>query len=139
MAKTIPIRRTEDGGRLFIDMPDSPDNPCTACGACCAYYRVSFYCGELSDGSGGIVPAELTSKVNDFIACMRGTETGRGRCIALRGELGQAGIGCGIYPQRPSTCREFANWLPDGSPNPECQRLRAMIGLKPLPPWQDVG
>lgn len=134
MTKEIPIRRTHDNGRVFIDMPDSADNPCTACGACCAHYRVSFYCGELSDGSGGIVPVELTSKVNDFIACMQGTETGHGRCIALLGQLGQAGIGCSIYANRPSTCREFANWLEDGSPNPECQRLRGMLGLAPLPP-----
>lgn len=134
MTKDFPIRRTEDNGRIFIDTPDGPDNPCTACGACCAHYRVSFYCGELSDGSGGIVPVELTSKVNDLIACMRGTETGHGRCIALQGTLGEPGIGCRIYANRPSPCREFANWREDGSPNPECQRLRAMLGLAPLLP-----
>ena len=113
-------------------MADHPDNPCVSCGACCAYYRVSFYCGELTGGSGGYVPAELSSKVNDVIACMQGTETGQGRCVALIGELGQPGIGCRIYPNRSSTCREFANWLDDGTPNPECQKLRAKIGLAPL-------
>ncbi|WP_338052587.1 YkgJ family cysteine cluster protein [Rhodocyclus purpureus] len=92
------------------------------------------HCGELSDGSGGVVPVELTSKVNAFIACMKGTEAGNGRCIALQGELGQPGIGCAIYANRPSTCREFANGLEDGSPSPECQRLRAGIGLPPLLP-----
>ncbi len=132
MTKAIPIRRIADDDRVFIDMPDSPDNPCTNCGACCAYYRVSFYCGELTGGSGGIVPAELTSPVTPFIACMKGTETGHGRCIALVGELGQPGIHCRIYANRPTPCREFANWLEDGSPNPECQKLRQRIGLPPL-------
>ncbi|WP_201211158.1 YkgJ family cysteine cluster protein [Rhodocyclus purpureus] len=92
MTTSIPLRRIRDDDRFFIDMGDSPDNPCTACGACCARYRVSFYCGELSDGSGGVVPVELTSKVNAFIACMKGTEAGNGRCIALQGELGQPGL-----------------------------------------------
>jgi len=134
MKNRIQIRQVVDGNRSFIDMPDSPDNPCTACGACCAKPRVSFYCGELTGGSGGIVPADMASKVNEVIACMKGTESGNGRCIALVGELGKTGISCSIYANRPSTCREFANWLEDGSPNPDCQRLRAQIGLKPLNP-----
>lgn len=132
MAKSIPIRRSLDDNRTFIDMPDGPDNPCTSCGACCAHYRVSFYCGELSEGSGGVVPAELVSQINALMVCMKGTESGHARCIALSGTLGQPGIGCRIYPNRPSPCREFANWLEDGTPNPECQRLRQQIGLAPL-------
>lgn len=112
------------------------ENPCIACGACCAHFRVSFYCGELTGGSGGYVPVELASKLNDVMACMQGTEAGNGRCVALRGELGQPGIGCAIYPNRPSPCREFANWFDDGTPNPDCQRLRIKIGLPPLAPRQ---
>lgn len=136
MAKEIPIRRVVDDNRVFIDMPDTPDNPCTSCGACCAHYRVSFYCGELTGGSGGVVPAEMTTKVNAVIACMKGTEAGNGRCVALVGELGKEGISCSIYQNRPTPCREFANWFDDGTPNPECQKLRAGIGLPPLPPLQ---
>jgi len=132
MVKHIQIRRLQDDQRVFIDMPDSPDNPCLSCGACCTHFRVSFYCGELSDGSGGTVPVELTSKVNALMACMKGTESGGKPCIALRGTPGQPGIGCAIYPNRPSPCREFAAWLDDGTPNPECQRVRAAIGLAPL-------
>lgn len=128
----IEIRRVSDDQRIFIDMPDSPENPCIACGACCAYFRVSFYCGEIAGGSGGFVPAEMTSKVNDVIACMKGTEFGKGRCVALAGELGKAGIRCSIYPNRPTTCREFETWRHDGTPNPDCQRLREKIGLPPL-------
>ena len=110
----------------------NPDNPCISCGACCAHYRVSFYCGELEDGLGGTVPAALATQVSPTKACMRDTETG-GRCAALVGELGQPGIACRIYAQRPTPCREFANWFEDGTPNPACQRLRARIGLAPLP------
>lgn len=130
MTKSIPIRRA--AGRRFIDMPGTPDNPCTSCGACCAHYRVSFYCGEVAGGSGGFVPAELVQPVTAVMACMQGTEKGQGRCVALVGELGQPGVRCRIYAQRPTPCREFANWLDDGRPNPECQRLRAKIGLPPL-------
>ena len=114
-------------------LPDHPNNPCLACGACCASFRVSFYCGEVVGGSAGRVPADLASKVNDVLACMRGTERGGGRCIALVGTLGQPGIACTIYADRPTTCREFDAWLADGTPDPDCQRVRAAIGLPALP------
>lgn len=110
------------------------ENPCLACGACCAYYRVSFYCGEITGGLGGYVPADRISKINDVMVCMKGTEFGHGRCNALVGELGKPGIHCEIYENRPSTCRDFSEWEADGSPNPECQRLRIRIGLNPLVP-----
>ena len=132
MAHSIQIVHRQDDDRVFIDMPDSPDNPCISCGICCAHFRVSFYCGELSDGLGGFVPAELTSQLTPLMACMKGTETGHGRCIALRGTLGRPGIACAIYANRPTPCREFPTWLEDGTPNPDCQRLRASIGLPPL-------
>lgn len=114
-------------------------NPCLSCGACCAHFRVSFYCGEIADGSGaGMVPPELVSQVGPLRAAMRGTENGHGRCIALRGEIGSPNVHCGIYEQRPSPCREFDSWQADGSPNPDCQRVRALFGLPPLPPlWSD--
>jgi Fe-S-cluster containining protein len=108
-------------------------NPCLSCGACCAHFRVSFYFGELAGEMGGWVPVELTSKVNDFRAAMKGTEAGHGRCVALRGEPGKGGVSCSIYQNRPTPCREFDAWLPDGKPNPDCQRLRAQLGLAPLP------
>jgi len=131
MAATIQISRIQDDGKVYIDMPDTTDNPCLTCGICCSHYRVSFYHGETTD-VGGTVPADLTSKVNDFMACMQGTECGNGRCTALKGTVGVGDISCAIYSNRPSVCREFPVWMPDGSPNPECQRLRAGIGLPPL-------
>jgi Fe-S-cluster containining protein len=110
------------------------ENPCVSCGACCAHFRVSFYCGEVAGEAGGYVPAEFVSQAGPLRACMKGTEHGGQRCTALRGELGQPGIHCIIYEHRPSPCREFDPWQEDGMPNPDCQRVRAGIGLPPLPP-----
>src|SRR5690606_39009561 len=104
------------------------------CGACCAHFRVSFYCGEIAGESGSTVPPELVTQVSPLRGCMIGTEYGGKRCIALRGSLGQDGIHCAIYHQRPTPCREISLLLNDGSPNPDCQRVRSGIGLPPLPP-----
>lgn len=104
-------------------------NPCLSCGACCAHFRVSFYCGEVDGENGGIVPQSMVRQISPLRVCMAGTEQGGGRCVALRGELGQPGIHCDIYLNRPTPCREFEVWQPDGSVNPDCQRLRATLGL----------
>lgn len=114
------------------DANHGEENPCLSCGACCAHFRVSFYFGELQGQPGGWVPLELTSKVNDFRAAMKGTEAGNGRRVALRGDVGKPGVHCAIYQERPTPCREFEAWLPDGTPNPDCQRLREARGLAPL-------
>lgn len=42
-------------------------NPCMTCGACCAYFRVSFYWAEASDG-GGTVPVHLTEPLTPLFA-----------------------------------------------------------------------
>ncbi|WP_459616993.1 YkgJ family cysteine cluster protein [Bordetella sp. 2513F-2] len=121
---------------LAAGQPDA--NPCLSCGACCAHFRVSFYCGEIAGPDGGTVPGELVTQVGPLRACMRGTELGSGRCVALRGELGQPGIHCAIYAQRPTPCREFDVWEADGSVNPDCQRLRLALGLPALAPRPDA-
>jgi Fe-S-cluster containining protein len=113
---------TGDGGVRY-DM-SGENNPCAGCGACCRHFRVSFYHGELDSQPGGYVPAGLTLQISPFRACMQGTEAGGARCIALQDDLR-----CAIYAQRPSVCREFPALLPDGSPNPECVRLRALLGI----------
>lgn len=113
-------------------------NPCLDCGACCSHFRVSFYCGELAGENGGHVPVELVTQMSPLRACMKGTEMGGGRCISLRGELGKPGIHCAIYEDRPTPCREFDIWLPDGTPNPDCQRLRQALGLPAVPPRPDA-
>ena len=116
---TVRNTATEDG-RLFQDF-DSADH-CQDCAACCRYPRVSFYHGELDTQPGGFVPAHLAQPLTPHLACMKGTEAGRGRCIALD-EAGH----CTIYAHRPSPCREFLAILPDGHPNPECERLRKAL------------
>ena len=63
----------------------SDHNPCMTCGACCAYFRVSFYWAEASDG-GGTVPVDLTEPLTPFLRCMRGTNQKQSRCVALQGE-----------------------------------------------------
>jgi len=112
-----------DDGRVFYDMSGT-DNPCLGCAVCCMHYRVSFYQGELDTQPGGYVPADMVLPLTPFRVCMKGTEKGGGRCIAL----GADGL-CGIYEQRPSVCREFPALMPDGSRNPECLRLRALYGI----------
>ncbi|WYX19916.1 YkgJ family cysteine cluster protein [Achromobacter xylosoxidans] len=113
-------------------------NPCLDCGACCSHFRVSFYIGELAGENGGQVPLDLVTQMSPLRACMKGTEMGGGRCISLRGELGRPGIHCAIYENRPTPCREFDIWQPDGSPNPDCQRLRLALGLPAVPPRPDA-
>lgn len=95
-------------------------------------FPVSFYHGEM-DITGGVVPAEMTEKVNDFMACMKGTDQKSPRCINLQGEVGQC-VACSIYAQRPSPCREFDQSWVSGVHNAACDRARAAHGLPPLEP-----
>lgn len=117
----------------YIDMPDNDSNPCLACGACCSHFRISFYFGELDSHPDGFVPDDLASQLTPFRACMKGTESGGGRCAALSGEVGVR-IACTIYPNRPTPCRQYAVWDNDGNPNPDCQRLRHAAGIALLAP-----
>ena len=78
---------------------------CQQCGACCAYFRVSFYWAEADDAPGGTVPVHLTRQVSPTHRCMAGTQTNPVHCEALSGVVGQQ-VGCTIYEQRSSTCRE---------------------------------
>ncbi|TCK38792.1 hypothetical protein B0G84_4113 [Paraburkholderia sp. BL8N3] len=128
----VQIVHFQDDNRVFVDMADDVDNPCLSCGACCQHFRVSMYMGEMASSPCGTVPDEMVSAINPLMVCMKGTEAGHGRCIALRGTVGEPGIRCEIYSQRPSPCREYRVWSEDGTPNPDCQRLRKAIGLQPL-------
>jgi len=108
----------------------SIDNPCQLCGACCAHFRVSFYWAETDAHPFGMVPAQLTIPIAPHYVAMQGTqttdtETQTTRCVALAGEIGGA-VGCTIYEQRSSTCREF------DSGTPACNRAREKHGLPAL-------
>jgi Fe-S-cluster containining protein len=104
------------------------DMDCQTCGACCAKYRVSFYWAEADDGPDGAddrgarVPAALTEPLTPHLRCMRGTSSKTPRCIALEGDIGRS-VGCGIYDQRPSVCREV---MPG---DPQCLKARAEHGI----------
>ena len=97
-------------------------NPCITCGACCATYRVSFYWAEADPFTGGTVPAEMTEKISPTRVAMKGTNQPQPRCVALVGELG-GNIGCSIYEQRSSTCREFDYGTA------ECMKARLKHGI----------
>lgn len=103
----------------------SDPNSCQACGACCAHYRVSFYWGESDAHPGGTVPQHLTIPITPYRIAMRGTERAPSRCAALAGDVGRD-VGCTIYAQRSSTCRDFL------AGTPECDKARGAYGLAPL-------
>jgi Fe-S-cluster containining protein len=104
----------------------STDNPCQQCGACCAHFRVSFYWAETDAHPYGTVPERLTIPVAPHYVAMQGTDKHTvTRCVALAGEIGDT-VGCTIYEQRSSTCREF------DAGTPACNRAREKHGLHAL-------
>ncbi len=72
---------------------------------------------------GGTVPAELTEKISPTMVAMLGTNQKSPRCVALVGEVGGE-IGCSIYEQRSSTCREF------DVGTAECLKARLKHGIR---------
>lgn len=122
----------------------SEQNPCLTCGACCGYFRVSFFWGECQS-SGGLVPDDLVVQINPTRVAMIGTDAKPCRCISLEGEIGNK-VGCTIYENRSSPCREFDPSWENGVHNPSCDDARAAYGLPPLTPpganephWPDDG
>ncbi|MEW5836833.1 MAG: YkgJ family cysteine cluster protein [Pseudomonadota bacterium] len=113
-------------------------HPCLACGACCAFFRVAFHWSEAESFLGGTVPEELTAKLDPHRLVMRGTEAKPLRCVALQGEVGVQ-ASCGIYPRRPSVCREVAPSWEFGEASAQCDKARVAHGLAPLTPedWID--
>lgn len=95
---------------------------CQRCGACCAHYRVSFYWAEADDAPGGRVPVGLTESVSPLMRCMAGTNHRAPHCGALQGQVGQQ-VGCRIYADRPTPCREVQPG------DAQCLKARAAHGL----------
>lgn len=107
-------------------------SPCVSCGACCAHFRVSFFWGETAF-SGGTVPDHLVETVNPSLVAMKGTCEPKPRCESLDGVIGET-VGCAIYEQRSTPCRDFdASWA-YGEHDPRCDTARAAHGLRPLTP-----
>ena len=106
-------------------------HPCVRCGACCATFRVSFHWSEVQPDNPGGPPTELVVPLRRHEMAMRGTDGPNPRCVALRGTIGVDGH-CGIYPQRPSVCRDVdASWE-FGAPSRQCDQARMVHGLPPL-------
>jgi len=108
-------------------------HPCLTCGACCAFFRVAFHWSEADASLGGVVPPELTEKLDPHRLVMRGTQASSPRCTALQGAVGQAAH-CGIYEQRPSVCREVEPSWEFGRASAQCDKARAAHGLAMLTP-----
>lgn len=100
----------------------STELDCQQCGACCAFFRVSFYWAEADDAPGGTVPAHLTTDISPHHRCMQGTQAKPARCVSLVGEVGRQ-VGCGIYTQRSSSCKEV---MPGDE---QCLKARRHHGL----------
>ena len=121
-------------------MPDKISHPCVRCGACCATFRVSFYWSE-SDPTltPNAVPIELTEKLTAHRAHMKHADSiDKHRCVALKGEIGTS-VGCSIYENRSTPCRDFEASYESGEPHLRCDKARANHGLAPLTPndWQN--
>lgn len=117
----------------------SGENPCLACGACCAAFRVDFHPSEMAGGTfayGAGVPPALALSLNPRLMRMVGTDGDPCRCGALQGEIGVA-VGCAIYGERPSPCREFNPLAQFGEGDEACRRARQKHGLPPLPALAD--
>jgi uncharacterized protein len=108
-------------------------HPCLTCGACCAYFRVAFHWSEAEAALGGVVPPQLTEKLDPHRLSMRGTNAAQPRCVALIGMVGVAAH-CGIYQRRPSVCREVQPSWESGTASAQCDKARAAHGLALLTP-----
>lgn len=78
------------------------------------------------------MPEAFTEKLNNFYACMKGTnDHPKPRCQALGGTLGEA-VACSIYESRPTPCRSFEASFENGLQNERCDRARVGKGMLPL-------
>ena len=103
-------------------MSDPGVNPCLDCGACCKSFRVSFYWAEAPERG---LPKGWTEQVTPHLSCMKGTNASAPYCAALgKGKAGA--MACGVYPQRPSPCREV------DIGDEKCSKARAIHDLAPL-------
>ena len=113
-------------------------HPCQKCGACCTTFCVAFSSSEISKDHFG-VPSALTYKISSDTSAMRTKNSQHERCIALEGHIGKQ-VGCRIYTNRPSPCRNFKASYEDGEPNQRCDECRLARGMKPLTPrdWEKI-
>jgi Fe-S-cluster containining protein len=76
----------------------------------------------------------LTEDLDPFRKQMKASGPKRlPRCVALTGKLGER-VGCSIYENRPTPCRQFAASYENGERNPRCDEARQVYGMPPLRP-----
>jgi Fe-S-cluster containining protein len=120
--------------RFLVSRTFVSSHPCLSCGACCATYRVSLHWSEAEPALGGLVPPELTERIDGHQVAMRGTcWTKQPRCIALDAEIGVRSA-CRIHPLRPQACRDVAASWEFGEASPQCDKARRAHGLPVLAP-----
>lgn len=95
-------------------------------------FEVAFRTEELRENSFH-VPPEFTVKISNEMMALKHENAGKPRCRALSGKVG-CNVGCSIYTNRPSPCRNFAASYENGEHRPRCDAARARIGLAPLSP-----
>lgn len=86
---------------------------------------MSFYWAQTTAHPDGTVPEEMTEPINHHYVAMRGTNQANRRCVALDGDIGQT-VGCTIYAQRATPCREFE------AGDERCNQARRYWGLEAL-------
>jgi Fe-S-cluster containining protein len=79
------------------------------------------------------VPGEYTVNISKDMTALRFENPGKPRCLALQGKIGQS-VGCKIYENRPSPCRNFKASFENGTKNIRCDQARARMGLLELTP-----
>lgn len=83
------------------------------------------------------IPADLVEEETDFYDNMKGTNQSHPYCAALSGKIGER-VGCTIYKERPSPCREFGiqyhygKMTIDPADLERCNKARAAWNLPPL-------
>lgn len=133
LASVPPRMTTLPDNKSASVASDASAHPCLRCGACCAHFRVAFHWSEAEALTGGVVPPELTEKLDPHRLAMRGTYAAQPHCIALEGVVGIAAR-CSIYEQRPSVCREVAPSWESGAASAHCDKARLAYGLALLTP-----
>jgi Fe-S-cluster containining protein len=115
------------------------EGKCLSCGACCSYYawqsaKIAAEDGPLMGNSKytffairlfKYVWPNGVFKVEQYKSywLRRKREGGWWKCIALKGNIGQA-VSCSVYADRPSACRDF-------EPGSEkCKQIREWAGLE---------
>lgn len=122
----LPTKRTKN----FVTPADAPIPDCLTCGACCTFlFAVSVI--PTDD-----VPPEKIWNVTDesgevVVDCYLKRDAETLFCTALK-TTADGKMPCGIYEQRPQTCRNFE------AGSDKCHALRRIYGFEPFLTVQEM-